>query len=75
LCQISAGHVKAIKIGLIGYVETARAISTILSEHPTLPVILDPVLAAGGGATLSNDALLESIREHLLRWYLDQLKQ
>lgn len=58
--------VKAIKIGLIGHVETTRAISTILSEHPTLPVILDPVLAAGGGATLSNDALLESIREHLL---------
>ena len=58
--------IKAIKIGLIGHEETARAISTILCEYPTIPVILDPVLAAGGGAVLSNDALIETIVEHLL---------
>ena len=58
--------VKAIKIGLIGHVETARAISTILSDHPTLPVILDPVLASGGVTALANGALLESIIELLL---------
>ncbi|NOQ63577.1 MAG: hydroxymethylpyrimidine/phosphomethylpyrimidine kinase [Methyloprofundus sp.] len=58
--------VKAIKIGLIGHVETARAIHTILTEHRALPVILDPVLAAGGGALLSNDELIASITELLL---------
>lgn len=58
--------VKAIKIGLIGHEQTAKAISTILSENYTIPVILDPVLAAGGGAALSSDALIESIIELLL---------
>ncbi len=58
--------VKAIKIGLIGHVETAKAIHTILSEYSTLPVILDPVLAAGGGAVLSNDTLIETVVELLL---------
>ena len=58
--------VKAIKIGLIGDVETAKAIHTIISEHSALPVILDPVLAAGGGAVLSNDALIDAMTELLL---------
>ncbi|OQK17403.1 hydroxymethylpyrimidine/phosphomethylpyrimidine kinase [Methyloprofundus sedimenti] len=58
--------VKAIKIGLIGCLETVAAIHTILSEHSNLPVILDPVLAAGGGTVLSNDALIESVKELLL---------
>ena len=58
--------VKAIKIGLIGHVETAQAINTILSEYSTLPVILDPVLAAGGGTVLSSDALIQIIVDLLL---------
>ena len=58
--------VKAIKIGLIGHVETAKAIHRILTEHSALPVILDPVLAAGGGTVLSSDELIESIVELLL---------
>lgn len=59
--------VKAIKIGLIGHVETAKVIRTILDEYSALPVILDPVLAAGGGGiSLSNSELIESIIELLL---------
>ncbi|WP_428354015.1 bifunctional hydroxymethylpyrimidine kinase/phosphomethylpyrimidine kinase [Methyloprofundus sp.] len=58
--------VKAIKIGLMGRVETVEAIHTILSEYSTIPVILDPVLAAGGGSSLSSDALIDSIIELLL---------
>lgn len=58
--------VKAIKIGLIGHVETAKAIHTIINEYSALPVILDPVLAAGGGAVLSNDELIDTITELLL---------
>jgi hypothetical protein len=49
--------VNAFKIGLIGHHETAAAIHSILIQHPHIPVILDPVLAAGGGAGLSNDRL------------------
>lgn len=58
--------VKAIKVGLIGHVEIAQAIHTILNEYSALPVILDPVLAAGGGADLSNEELVDTIVNLLL---------
>ena len=58
--------VKAIKIGLIGHVETAKAIHAIINEYSALPVILDPVLSAGGGKVLSNDELIDTIVELLL---------
>jgi hydroxymethylpyrimidine/phosphomethylpyrimidine kinase len=58
--------VSAFKIGLMGHHETAYAIHTILKQHPTIPVILDPVLAAGGGAELSNDQLVAAIVDLLL---------
>ncbi len=59
-------QVSAIKIGLIGHDQTAEAIHTILLENPDIPVILDPVLAAGGGSSLSNESLINSIIEKLL---------
>lgn len=58
--------VKAIKIGLVGHVETAKAIHTILHEYSALPVIFDPVLAAGGGAVLSSDELIDTLTELIL---------
>ena len=58
--------VKAIKIGLIGHVDTAKAIHTILCKYPALPVILDPVLAAGGGKLLSSNYLIDTVVELLL---------
>lgn len=59
-------QVKAIKIGLIGHPDTASAIQSILLQYPHIPVILDPVLAAGGGASLSNEQLINNIIELLL---------
>ena len=58
--------VNAFKIGLIGHHETAYAIHEILKAHPKIPVILDPVLAAGGGAQLYSDYLITEIIELLL---------
>lgn len=58
--------VQAIKIGLIGSAANARAISDILEQHPTVPVVLDTVLAAGGGTELASAELLRTIRELLL---------
>lgn len=58
--------VKAIKIGLLGHAQTAEAIHSILTEYSSLPVILDPVLAAGGGTVLSNEALIKAITDLLL---------
>lgn len=59
-------QVKAIKIGLIGHHNTAVAIQSILLENPHIPVVLDPVLAAGGGTSLANDQLVDSIIQLLL---------
>lgn len=59
-------QVKSIKIGLIGHYETALAIHSILLKHPQIPVILDPVLAAGGGTLLASERLIECIREQLI---------
>lgn len=58
--------VKAFKIGLIGHHETAAAIHAVLKQHPDIPVVLDPVLAAGGGAELSNDRLIATVIDLLL---------
>lgn len=58
--------VAAFKIGLIGSVDIVEAIADILQEHPGLPVILDPVLSAGGGTPLASDPVIKAIRSLLL---------
>lgn len=58
--------VAAIKIGLIAQPETAERIAKLLAEHPRIPVVWDPVLAAGGGTQLANDRLVETLRTRLL---------
>ncbi|WP_442786217.1 bifunctional hydroxymethylpyrimidine kinase/phosphomethylpyrimidine kinase [Methylobacter sp. YRD-M1] len=58
--------VKAIKIGLIGHPDTAAAIHEILIGHPQIPVVLDPVLAAGGGAELASEKLIAAVTDLLL---------
>lgn len=58
--------VKAIKIGLIGHHDTAAAIHAILTSHPRIPVVLDPVLAAGGGAELASERLIAAVTDLLL---------
>jgi len=54
-----------VKIGLLGDAQIARATAALL-ETLQLPVVLDPVLAAGGGKSLANKALLQVIRQQLL---------
>ena len=58
--------VAAFKIGLLGSVEIARAVAEILADHPTIPLVLDPILAAGGGAELADEPLLTTLRQQLL---------
>ena len=54
--------VAAIKIGMIGSVENVEAIHTILMDYPSLPVVLDPLVNAGGGGDLADDEMLERHR-------------
>lgn len=58
--------VAAFKIGMIGSIENAEAIHSLLQDYPHIPVVLDPVLASGGGTRLGNAELLQSIRVLLL---------
>jgi hydroxymethylpyrimidine/phosphomethylpyrimidine kinase len=57
--------VAAVKIGLLATAGIAQAVADVLSRHPGLPVVLDPVLIAAGGARLAEDALTGVILERL----------
>jgi hydroxymethylpyrimidine/phosphomethylpyrimidine kinase len=58
--------VKTIKIGLLGHPDAALAVHNTIKQHPQIPVIFDPVLAAGGGTDLSDDSLISTINDLLL---------
>ena len=58
--------VAAIKLGLLGNAEVGRAVAVVLAAHPQIPVVLDPVLTAGGGGALAEDALIDVYLEKLL---------
>lgn len=58
--------VAAIKVGLLGSVAVAQAVQRIVQTRPDLPVVLDPILAAGGGTPLATAELRAAIRTCLL---------
>ena len=58
--------IQAIKIGMVASVGIIEAIHTILSQHPNVPVIYDPVISAGGGGDLSDSSIIEAIRSQLV---------
>ena len=59
-------NISAIKIGMLGSVAIADAIHCILREHPLIPVIFDPILAAGGGSSLATSHLIDAINKLIL---------
>lgn len=59
-------QVDAIKIGMLGSAAIAQVIREILREYPQIPVVLDPILAAGGGSNLSSTDLIHAINNQLL---------
>lgn len=57
----------AVKIGLIGDEALVPVIIDLLAQLPAqTPVVLDPILAAGGGKNMGSEALLEAIRQQLV---------
>lgn len=58
--------VAAIKLGLLGNAGVAQAVARILKAHTDIPVVLDPVLAAGGGAPLADPTLINEYLETLV---------
>ncbi|MFN2381500.1 MAG: bifunctional hydroxymethylpyrimidine kinase/phosphomethylpyrimidine kinase [Guyparkeria sp.] len=57
--------VGAIKIGMLGTVELVEAVASVLARYPDIPVVLDPVLVAGGGGSLADNAVAAAMVEHL----------
>lgn len=58
--------VSAVKIGLVGSPDLVLAIGDILALLPNHPIVLDPVLAAGGGASLAGGDLIKRLKAYLL---------
>ncbi len=58
--------VAAIKLGLLGSVTIAQAVAELLARNPGIPVILDPVLVAGGGARLAEATITEVMLDALV---------
>ncbi|WP_438765517.1 bifunctional hydroxymethylpyrimidine kinase/phosphomethylpyrimidine kinase [Kushneria sp. TE3] len=58
--------IHAIKVGLIADLSALEAVITLCAAHPHLPIILDPVLKAGGGRELSGQALMAAFVQRLL---------
>ncbi|MDP2128280.1 MAG: hydroxymethylpyrimidine/phosphomethylpyrimidine kinase [Pseudohongiella sp.] len=58
--------IAAIKLGLIDSPHVMRCISEIIRLCPTIPVVADPVLTAGGGFEFGGDSLVQLYRELIL---------
>lgn len=62
--------IRAVKLGALGSAGAAELAAALIrrlrSINPALPVVLDPVLSAGGGGQLSDRALLSALRSTLL---------
>lgn len=58
--------VAAFKVGLIGSVENVAVIAQLAADYPDVPLILDPVLASGGGDSFADDDLVAAMRDMLL---------
>ncbi len=56
----------AFKLGVLGSPENAAAVAGLLARHPSVPVVLDPVLASGRGDPLGAEGMLDALREHVL---------
>jgi len=49
--------IAAFKIGMVGSLENISAIHTILHDYPDIPVIVDPIISAGGGTSLATEEM------------------
>ena len=56
----------AFKLGVLGSPENAAVVAGLLARHPSVPVVLDPVLASGRGDPLGAEGMLDALREHVL---------
>lgn len=56
----------AIKLGMVGGADAIEAVAACLSARPPVPMVLDPVMVAKGGATLAGAAGVVAIKRWLM---------
>lgn len=59
-------QVDAVKIGMIANAGVARAVAEALRPHRGIPVVLDPVMIAKGGASLLDPDAVQALKSELL---------
>ncbi|MBE0488968.1 MAG: hydroxymethylpyrimidine/phosphomethylpyrimidine kinase [Halomonas sp.] len=59
-------EIAAIKVGLVADLTTLDAVTDIIRRFPGVPLVVDPVLRAGGGQELSTAELVDAFRDRLL---------
>jgi hydroxymethylpyrimidine/phosphomethylpyrimidine kinase len=57
--------VGAFHVGALVSPDAVRAVADALARYPNIPVVVDPVLAAGGGDALADDATRTALRDTL----------
>lgn len=58
--------VTAIKTGMLGDAPTVRTVAACLASHPTIPVVVDPVMVATSGDVLLDPDAIIAVRELLI---------
>lgn len=59
-------RVDAVKIGMIANAGIASAVAEALKSHRGIPIVLDPVMIAKGGASLLNPDAVDALKTQLL---------
>lgn len=59
-------EIKAVKIGLLADLDALEAVASVCAGLRDVPVVIDPVLKAGGGFELSSATLVAAFRHRLL---------
>jgi hydroxymethylpyrimidine/phosphomethylpyrimidine kinase len=63
---LAESKVTAMKLGMLATRANAQAVLEVLEQHPSLPVVLDPLLRATGGIDLKDWSCVEFVRDQLL---------
>jgi len=58
--------VDCFKLGMLGDRAMAQAVADLLDAYPGIPAVIDPVMAAKGGATLSDHGAVTTLSKRLL---------
>ena len=69
-CLLNDIHINGIKLGLLSNSEIISLVSETLQSNPSIPVVFDPILKAGGGANLNSaddiNSIIKLMREKII---------